>query len=236
MESIRFLLRYIVSFVVLLFSVIIVLWLMRILFPTVTLQSFFNVTKVSTSTEGWLPAPGSFKGLLGKSVIQNEYTNVYKAGEVFNGYANVPQGSSQVDYIFYTSTGTQVLHSKQETMFTRGQDPVSTKQLQKSLFIRNLSIYEGGHTYTGLSFTGEARETMFRDGKFPVLIVDQAGRVVSLSPAEATTNWSIPGWVRFQVKITNTLPVSVPCTMVFEEGNRYQNREPIRIAIPVICN
>jgi hypothetical protein len=105
--------------------------------------------------------------------------------------------------------------------------------------VRNLSIYEGGHVYTGLSFVGEARASLFREGKFPIVIIDQSGRVVGMSYAVATTNWAIPGWVRFETKINYVLPNKVPCLMIFEEMLTEKERvarKPARLPMSVMCN
>jgi hypothetical protein len=109
----------------------------------------------------------------------------------------------------------------------------------RSSLVRNLSIYDGGHVYTGLSFAGEARSSLFRNGKFPIVVIDRSGRVVGISSALATTDWTVAGWTRFDTKINYTLPVNTPCTMIFEEalteGERI-SRQPNRVAIPVMCN
>lgn len=105
-------------------------------------------------------------------------------------------------------------------------------------YIRNLSVYEGGHIYTGISFVGEAKSLMFRDGKFPIVIVDSKGKLVGVSAAIAQTNWAVPGWVRFETKITYTLPNNTPCTMIFEEAltQTEKTRTPLRVAFPIRCN
>jgi hypothetical protein len=108
----------------------------------------------------------------------------------------------------------------------------------RSLNIRNLSIYEGGAVYTGLSFIGEARSSMFRDGKFPIVVIDQSGKVIGISAAIAQSTWSVPGWVRFETRITYPLPNKVPCTMIFEENltQAERSRAPLRVPLPIRCN
>jgi hypothetical protein len=115
----------------------------------------------------------------------------------------------------------------------------SNEATDRSLSIRNLSIYQGGHVYTGLSFVGEARSTMFRDGKFPVVVIDAAGRLVGISAAVAQTQWAVPGWVRFETKIMYALPNNVPCTMIFEEALTPAEQKlhaPHRVPLGVRCN
>lgn len=231
-------------------------WIAVTFFPGVTLRSIFSLNATSTAidgsvqSDGWLPSPRSSQGLLRKQKTPNQYDNLYVAGPAYDGSANAYNGNiggAQVDYIIYTSTGSQIISGKRNSVFNNQQQVMDAQvsatttngYAQKNLFIRNISIYENGHVYTGLSFVGEARETMFKDGKFPVVIADQNGRAVSVSYAEATTNWAIPGWVKFRVTINNVLPNKTRCTMVFESATRtYSNQQsqPIRVAIPVLCN
>ncbi len=174
----------------------------------------------------------------------NEYTNVYVPPPAFNQYGlnNDQYQFSTYSYVTYTSTGTAVINGSSARQGENSQAPVQSKTTLSSnrvLSIRNLSIYEGGHVYTGLAFVGEAKASMFRDGKFPIVVVDQAGKVVGVSAAIATTNWTVPGWVRFETKITYPLPVNVPCTMIFEEALTQQERntrQPLRVPIQERCN
>ncbi len=246
MDAIRFLLGYMIRIVIVLFFVVIVWWLVSTLFPKIKVGSLFSLNGTSTVQGSWLPAPGSFKGLLGNASVPDGKSNVYTPGKAYNGYGNAyngNQGGANVDFVTYTTEGEQIIRNQNNAVFNSNEQfKVSQNggtSAQKNLYIRNLSIYEGGHAYTGLSFVGEARNTMFQNGKFPIIIINNRGQVVSVSYAEATSNWSIPGWIRFQVKINDVLPDKVPCTMVFEEARgtyTYQTNPPVRIAIPVMCN
>lgn len=246
MDTIRFLLRYLVKFTFILFAFVIVWWLFTIIFPNISIRSLLSTTGTSTQKVNWLPAPGSVKGLFGEVKTPSAKNNVYVAGQPYNGNGNAyggNQGGSQVDFITYTSEGAQITHGGGAVF--NGQQQISQSTTtqgyaQKSLYIRNLSIYEGGYVYTGLSFTGEARESMFQNGKFPVVVADQLGRAVLISYAEATTNWTVPGWVRFQVRMVGVMPSKVPCTMIFQQELSQQlyeqKRQPVLVAIPVLCN
>jgi hypothetical protein len=230
-------------------------------------SSFFNNEKDGVKKD-WLPSPKNYAGLLPSQKIQNEYTNVYVPSAPYNGWGDTSSSGytyPTVGYVVYTSTGTVVVtpdgtdispsyyvasYVPESTQYqaqvtTQGQQTTSNKpspqstMSHRSLYIRNLSIYEGGHVYTGLSFIGEARETMFRDGKFPIVVVDGNNKVVGVSTAVATTKWSVPGWVRFETKISYVLPQNVPCIMVFEEAQtdiESRERPPTRVPVPVKCN
>ena len=248
MEVIRSLLGLLFRIAFLLFMAAIVWWLVSTFSPSFSLRQILSSVNLGTSassSDSWLPAP-SLQGIFHRGNIGESF--VYKPGEAYNGYGNAynnNQGGAQVEFVTYNGTNTEIVRygNYGTTMFTdnSGQQGGGnqSRYAQKELFIRNLSIYEGGHTYTGLTFTGEARNTMFQNGVFPVIIADQAGRVVSRSYAQATSNWSTPGWVRFYVKINDVLPNKVYCTMIFEEGRgpyTYNTSLPVRVAIPVLCN
>lgn len=245
MPSIQYLLNYLIRLTVFLVIFLIFWWILAVFFPAVSFRNLFSVTGTST-TESLLPSPMGFKGIFGKSQTPGATDNVYKPGEAFNGYGNAfnnNQGGAQVDFITYTSTGTQVIHNGipyDASNQSSGSSQTTNGYAKKELYIRNLSMYEKGHVYTGLAFIGEARNTMFVDGKFPILVADPAGRVVSLSYAVATTDWTVAGWTKFQVRIEGSMPSNIPCTMVFQQNlTPYQyslNYRPINVAIPVICN
>ncbi|MFA5131912.1 MAG: hypothetical protein WC444_01140 [Candidatus Paceibacterota bacterium] len=247
METIQFLLKFLFKLAIALIIASFVWWLVTALYPALSLRTFFLASGTENS---WLPAPGSWGPLLGKQKVPSEYDNIYVPGPPYNGYSDVynnPYGSgAQVDFITYTTTGVQITRNGQD--ITRdvsqgGQTGTSQGGVDrngyasKELYIRNLSIYQGGSIYTGISFVGEARNVMFSNGKFPIIIVDNMGRVATVAIAEATSNWSVPGWARFQVKINGVMPVKTACTMVFQSGvPENYNQTPLRVAIPIVCN
>ncbi len=231
-------------------------WLIvSIFYPSLSIRTLFEKgsTTSSTTNQGWLPSPKKFPSLLGKKAeTPGENTNLFVAGPPFDGYGingTIDNGQYKYvsyQYITYDSYGRAIITSENSAPRIASTTPPvnvpasSTPQGgARNLTIRNLSIYEGGHVYTGLSFVGEAKSTMFRDGKFPIVMVDQKGRMVGISAAIATTNWTVPGWTRFETKITYVLPNNVPCTMVFEEAltqNEKLTRQPLRIPMPMRCN
>lgn len=169
-----------------------------------------------------------------------------KTGSYVIGYTN-PTSDTNVNnnqnsgrQPIYDSTGSYIIGYSDATIKNSPRTVTQEESnVARSQTIRNLSIYAGGHVYTGLSFFGEARSSMFRDGKFPIVVVDQTGRVVGVSLAVATTNWAVPGWVRFETKIMYSLPSNVPCTMIFEGALTAQERgtiQPLQVPIAVRCN
>jgi hypothetical protein len=241
MDKIQIIFHFILKTVIALTIMAVLILFIKIFFPTFGIRTILSPFSSSTSTkDDWLPAPGSFKGLLGEANTSGINGKLYVPGPAYNGYANQnnSNNSSQVDYIIYTPQGTQILHNGTLKVDTNTRFPISNTNVyaEKALYIRNLSIYEGGHIYTGLTFMGEAKSTMFQNGRFPIIIADNTGRVVYTTMAEAMSNWAIPGWTRFQVKIGGTLPNKIACTMVFQSAESYTTTQPTRVAIPILCN
>lgn len=254
------------AFGILLF--VFVWWVITLLFPALTITALRESLAGNTSTStvksknnDILPDPRTYKGLFSSIKTPGENSNVYEPGPAYAGYGKAysAYSSSQASFVTYTASGTTVTNGDGSVISykeysDRNPGTLGTKSVaassgspaggysKKELYIRNLSIYEGGHIYTGISFVGEARSTMFINGKFPIIIADMAGRVVAVTYAEATTNWATPGWVRFQTRINSVLPNKVRCLAVFEQArsnSQYPYNdvgEPVRVAVPVLCN
>lgn len=262
MQAIRYLLKFFIKIAFSFLVAAFIWWLVSLIYPSLTLRNLLKSNN-ATSTP-LLPSPRTYQSLFGnKKTVQNEYTNVYVPAPPFNGYnlSNSEYTYSTYSYVTYTSTGTAYTGGAASDDYTKlgyrggvvtvgdstknnntqalpSQSPTALLN-NRTLNVRNLSIYEGGHVYTGLSFIGEAKASMFKEGKFPIIIVDQNGKMIGVSAAVATTNWAVPGWVRFQTKIIYTLPNNVPCTMVFEEAldeKERITRQPLRVPLQVRCN
>ncbi len=236
METMLNLLKFLLRVSIALMVLWVILWLVGMFIPSYKFRNIFSST--THGGQGWLPAPGAW-ATLSKPKTPNGTDTLYRGG--IYGTVDTPSYTMNngipVEFISYTQSGTQMKTTiNTSNIYDQSFNGIASSYTEKSLYIRNLSIYEGGHVYTGLSFTGEARDTMFNNGKFPIIIADQTGKVVGIAIAEATTNWSIPGWVRFQVKINGVLPDKIPCTMVFQSSVTYQGKQPVRISIPIVCN
>ena len=269
METIKYILTVFFKLAVGILVVAFVWWMVTIIFPAASFSSIrSSMSQNASSTKqgmgDLLPDPRTYANLFKKVEPSNGQTNLYKPGAPYGGNATNQSGytNSQAGYVTYSDSGMMVTNSdgtqisykeytaneaallaKETAVKTEKNTPQQkTGYSKKELYIRNLSIYEGGHIYTGLSFVGEARSTMFINGKFPIVIVDGAGRVVTVTYAESTTDWSAPGWLRFQAKITTVLPNKVQCGMIFEQArssSQYPYNDaasPVRVAIPILCN
>lgn len=246
MDTIKFLLRALFKLAIVAFFGAIVLWLASSYNPEFRIRSLIPFTSSATSTpRSLLPSPTLFKGIFTAPTPHNSSASNVGYGQVFEGYSG-PNGE-QFNYITYREKGVEMAQGKSERPIVSGSENdismsnqvISNQYSQKSSYIRNLSIYEGGRTYTGLTFIGEAKASMFLSGKFPIIIAEQTtGRVLSVSFAEATSDWTVPGWARFRVKINTIAPsVNKGCLMVFEQA-RVQNSQlqPIRVLVHVQCN
>lgn len=249
MESIRFLIQFFFKVAIAFFFGAVVWWLVALMFPAL---SFKSLTATFRNTDGtprdWLPSPKNYSGLV-KANTTGTHGTLYVAGNPYNGYGTTTGDYkySQTTYPSYDANGKEIIETQsQPTTVIKAGTPtqtsqpqvISNSQVDKSLYIRNLSIYESGSIYTGLTFVGEARSEFFNEGKFPIVVVNAQGNIVGVSAALATTKWTIPGWVRFETKIIYTLPKNVPCTMFFEEALTQSelSRKPVRVPMNIKCN
>ena len=263
MESIRHLLGFFLKISVAIFLLVLILWFVSSIPRTPGAKSGTILSSTTTVNTDLLPSPRTYSGFFSASGTDPTKPKIFVAPEpyVYNGpqpstdTSNVSNKARGVDgvngysYTTYVYDGsgvfvpvsgshTQTPPSSSLSNTSTSLSTSSNQTTSRSLYIRNLSIYEGGHVYTGLSFIGEARSTLFRDGKFQIVVVDTHGRVVGVSVAVATTQWSVPGWVRFAAKINYALPNNISCMMVFEEAltQAEKSRQPLRVPLPVICN
>ena len=199
-----------------------------------------SFSETSTTSRSWLPAPGSFKGIFAsKSGSVNDGSN-----NKFHGYDTISQTTNAYSYSYVTfkqNGKTMVLEQSNNgvTQPTNQNQQTNVVYAKKDLYIRSLTIYEGGRIYSNLDFSGEAKNTMFNDGKFNVIIVEQlTGKVLAHAHGVAQSNWTVPGWARFQVRFASVLPSqATSCAMIFEAGKPTGiNGELLRVAVPVKCN
>jgi hypothetical protein len=244
---------YFLKIAVLFFSVACVWGLASFFFPNLNFRTLISGTASENGIvkkNDILPSPRKYQGLF--STKSSEVaSNTYVPKAPYSGYAVSPslEGKgytyTNYEYLMYTSTGTIRVQGTAYTpplsiVATSTSTPLAPRALLpgRSLYVRNLSIYEGGHIYTGLSFIGEARSSLFKEGKFPIVMVDTSGKMIGVSAALAENDWTVPGWVRFRTKIEYPLPKNMACTMVFEEAllPAERSRIPVRVPLQVQCN
>ncbi|MEZ0209275.1 MAG: hypothetical protein ACAH17_03820 [Candidatus Paceibacterota bacterium] len=226
MDTIRYLLGFIVKLVVGIVIVVFVLWLVGLLYPNFKASNLF---KGGVFSFDWLPAPKNYGGLLGTRSDTNG--KVYQSGPAYNGYAqagNQYGSGADVEWTIYTGTSSYVVKSNPGNQVFTGN---TTQYAEKSLYIRNLSVYEGGNISYGMVIFGEARQTMFKNGVFTLTVIDRSGKIIAVTQAINTGTWATPGWTRFQATIPTRLPQGAECALVFYSAN-----EPIKVGLAVRCN
>lgn len=238
METLRHVIKFFLKIAAAFFALVFIWWLTSLLFPDLSLRSLFPIAKKGEVQQDWLPSPRAYAKLFQKKSAPTAETNLYVAPAPYNGYGNTVVGSTE--YITYKGEGSVITKGKDgEVLATNptaqeGATHVTTRNLS----IRNLSVYEGGHIHRGLNFIGEARSSMFKNGRFSIVLVDATGHVIGVSVAIATTAWAVPGWTRFQSSINYELPKNTLCTMIFEEALTQieRVRPPLRVPLRVMCN
>lgn len=234
MDTIRYLLGFIIKLALGLLLFAFVIWLIGFLYPQFKLSNLFSGNVL---TSDWLPAPRNYGSLLGGRTTNGMNGNVYVPGTPYDGYKNARYESQEgVDFVVYTESGTKIIKARGSvggTNDTNNQAVANNASTysDRSLYIRNLSVYEGGNISYGLTFAGEARGTMFKNGIFPIQVIDNRGNVLATTQAINTGTWAIPGWARFQATIPNKLPSGSQCALVFFSAN-----QPVKVGMAVKCN
>ena len=221
METLEFLLKHVLRIILVLAVAWIMLWFLNLVYPGFKISELFS-TKLFSSD--WLPAPKNYG-----SVFKPQTGGVY--GQVFQVPANYPP--SNVDFIVYTATGTQIIKAAgsqdaQNQVF----NGTTANYADKARYLRNLSLYDGWNISYGSDYIGEANEIMFRNGSFPIFILDSQNRLIATTQAMNTGTWAAPGWARFKFTIPVRLPSQALCTLVFMSAQNSQ----IQVRMNVRCN
>lgn len=233
MDVIKYLLGAIVKLAFILALTAFVLWLVGLVYPNFKIT---NIIRGDVFSRDWLPAPKNYGALLNKNNTTGGMNGkVYQSGPAYNGYANGANTNDQIDWVYYSESGTQVVSGKGTTKTTTSQTQTfkSTQAgfVDRASFLRNMSVFEGGNISYGLTIVGEARDTMFRNGIFPIAIIDSKGNLIASMDAINTGAWSTAGWARFQATVPVRLPAGAACALIFNSAN-----QPVRMGMSVKCN
>jgi hypothetical protein len=225
MDLIKYLLKNVFKLAVILFVAAFVLWLGRIFYPGANLARYASSTGIGYFFSGdWLPAPHQ-AGLITANPTVHGFT--YEPGPAYNGYSNSAYANN-IAYVSANASGTQVTYPGQSGG-GNGQGGSGTYS-DRSLYIRNLSIYDGANIAYGQTIYGEARQEMFKNGSFTVVVIDRSGKTFASFPAINTGTWAAPGWARFQMTVSSRLPYGTECALVFFSGT-----QSIKVGMPVTC-
>jgi hypothetical protein len=213
MDLIKYLLQNVFKLVIILFIAAFVLWLGKLFYPQANISSYASSTGIGYFFSGdWLPAPRA-GGLAGTTTPIGGFT--YKPGPAYNGWASSTQPTYPGQY---GNVNDQVWNGD------------TSAYRERSLYVRNISLYDNGVVSYGQTIYGEARQEMFKNGVFTIAIIDRSGRVLSAANAINTGTFSAPGWAHFQVTIQNRLPNGTECALVFYSAN-----QQLKVGMPVTC-
>lgn len=248
MEILRYLIKFFLSLSVGFFVFAIVWWIASLIVPGLSFRTLIPTLIGSNDGNGTkrdiLPSPRQFKGLFSNASSTNNHYNVYVHGPAYNGYGNnsvdyYANSNAMISYVTYTTTPNGETVIDYSPISSADGGGTKSVDVGRSVYIRNLSIHGGYTMKTGLTFIGEARSTMFRNGIFPIVLVDANRRVIGISTARATSDWTVAGWTRFETVLAYQIPKVGPCTLVFEQALTDQEKAvktvPIRVPINVSC-
>lgn len=189
-------------------------------------------------TDNWLPDPVNLQKL-NQPAIANLDNQVYEGG-MTPGMSYVLYGKDGKMQIITVPGGNPNSNIVNNNNTAGGANNIYSNYspMYNALYIRNLSIFKDQKIKTGAVFYGEAKDTFFYNGTFPIYVVDAQNRVFAREMAVDTKQWATPGWTRFSVKLyANFPPNTQPCQMVFVPGTDSPDRNMnYPVVLPIICN
>lgn len=230
MDTIHYLLSKIKIIIISICLILFLIWLGRLISPLLPQEWFHRSKEVSTknassSTEFFLPTPRLSDSTGQKPVTATDNIFVLEGNETsglaFNAYDETntySQGSWQPNaegqYIYVQPNTNQKVDTSGGQVF----DSTKAGFSQMSAYIRSITIPLGAYVYRGLVFHGQARESMFVDGKFSLYVIDVKGNVIGKGEAVTDEDWRSIGWHKFTARITTPIPPnSVGCGLVFQQ-------------------
>lgn len=236
MDTIQYLLSKLVTVIVVLAIFAFLYWMGTLLVPFLPKTLSLSKTTDASSTEKakddlefWLPTPRntSFSGVdkseypYGRPVTSEDFLQYDSTGNI----PEWPKGSkSPVIQNGLSQTG----GSADYQTF----DPVRAGFSQIA-YVRSLSLYKKARVYGGLSFDGEAKESMFANGMFVLFVVNPQGQVVGKGEARISDEGARTEWRKFIGRITTQVGYRGDgCTLLFQQAKP----NGIRVYFPVTCN
>lgn len=173
-------------------------------------------------TDNWLPDPVNLQEMSKPKTA--DLSNLVREDGMTPG----------MSYVIYTDKGMEIVKVPEKNKIVSGQ---AIPIVQNAPAIRNLSLYKEDSIRLGMTFYGEAKNTFFANGTFPIYLFDSQSRMFAKETAISTGKWSIPGWTRFYVKINSPLPAHQSCQMLFVPDPNSQDKNiNYRAGLPVVCN
>lgn len=85
-----------------------------------------------------------------------------------------------------------------------------------------------------LHASGEADNSWYFEAVFPARLMGRDGALIAEAPAIASSDWTRPGQVPFNVEMAFTVDEETPATLVLEEDMPRGDGQPRQVRIPVV--
>lgn len=92
----------------------------------------------------------------------------------------------------------------------------------------------GTRSPSPLVVSGEAPNNWFFEAVFPAVLVGEDGRVIAEAPAEAQSDWTQPGMIRFRAQMVFVITEEMPATLVLAEDMPTGLAGQREVRIPVV--
>lgn len=92
----------------------------------------------------------------------------------------------------------------------------------------------GVRAQSPLVVSGEAPNNWFFEAVFPTVLVGADGRVIAEAPAEAQSDWTAPGMIRFRAQLVYVITEETPATLVLQEDMPTGLAGQREVRIPVV--
>lgn len=157
----------------------------------------------------------------------------YLRGDAFSSdWLPAPRNLGTLNNVQQSQYGSEYVHTNPipYSYITYASTTSGTPSHSRSYYLRNLSVYDGAMISEGRTIYGEARDVMFKNGAFPIIIVDARGQYIASMQAVNTGTWATPGWGRFQATVPVRLP-NAACSLVFLSA-----QQNIQLRVFARCN
>jgi hypothetical protein len=92
----------------------------------------------------------------------------------------------------------------------------------------------GTRSPSPLVVSGEAPNNWFFEAVFPAVLVGADGRVIAEAPAEAQSDWTQPGPIRFRAQLVFVIREETPAILVLQEDMSTGLAGEREVRIPVV--
>lgn len=122
-------------------------------------------------------------------------------------------------------------------MIFTGCTPAPTATPPSSSYSKNITVAKpllGQEMQSPSVVEGKAVGTWYFEASFPVKLVDESGKVLATTIAQAQGDWMTTDWVPFQANLQFNVTAKTPAILVLEKDNPsglVENNEAMRIPV-----